>query len=104
MCSTNHIQQYWRGLKAILKKIYNIIAGHNIIYYIKEVQTFFNKVEEKDKEQLIFKLFKEVYVICKFNYPSENDIKSLNNYESKFISNFNLNLYIIPIILIIILN
>ena len=80
MCSTSHIQQYWRGLKAILKKIYNIIAGNNIIYYIKEVQIFFNKVEEKDKEQLIFKLFKEAHVICKYNYSSEDDIKSFNIY------------------------
>ena len=82
MYSISHIEQYWGRLKAILKKIYNIIPGHNIIYYIKEAEfrLFFNKVDEKDKEQLIYKLFKEVYAICKFNYSSEDDIKSFNNY------------------------
>lgn len=63
-------------------KIYNVITDNNIIYYIKEAEfrLYFNKPEIRDKEKLIFKLFKDVYEICQFNYSSKEDIKNFNNY------------------------
>ena len=81
--STSHIEQYWGRIKSLIKKIYTVIPKDGIIYYVKEAEfrSFFNKDSVKEKENLIFKLFKEVYDICQFNYSSESEIRDFNNYN-----------------------
>ena len=54
-----------------------IIPKEGIIYYVKEVEfrSIFNKDNVIDKESIIYKLFRDVYDICQFDYSSESEIR-----------------------------
>jgi len=81
--STSHIESYWILFKSISKKLYPIFPNTGYIYVIREIEFRSKIMNKKDNEiiDLFFKMLKEVYDYCSFEFSDEEEIKNFNNYD-----------------------
>ena len=81
--STSHIEQFWGQLKSIIKKNYSIFPKTGFVYYVQEAEFRYmiSKLEDNKLEKKIWKLFKDVYDLCNFDFMTEEEIIDNNNYD-----------------------
>ena len=81
--STSHIENLWSNLKYQIKSIYNKIPNKNFIYFLRESEfrlLLSKKKSNEDKLKFFQKCVKIVYELNEFDFYSDEEIYSFDNY------------------------
>ena len=74
------------SIKIYNKKNYSTFIKTGFVYYVGEAKLPYNfhiwyKLEESKLEKKIWKLFKDVYELCNFDFMTEEEIMDNNTYD-----------------------
>ena len=80
---TSKIEHIWAQMKKKITSIYHIIPKKNFIYFFSEAELRLNmsKFSDEKKEKSFKKKLKNVYLLNEFNFYSEEEIYSFDNYD-----------------------
>ena len=81
--STSNIEHTWAQMKNKITSIYHIIPKKNFIYFFSEAELrlSMSKFSDEKKEKSFKKKLKNVYLLNEFNFYSEEEIYSFDNYD-----------------------
>lgn len=80
--STSHIENLWANLKKTIRSIYGIMPKKDFILYLREAEFRINISKKKSDEKLdiLFKIIRDIYEFCNFNFSSITELEDINNY------------------------
>ena len=81
--STSNIEHTWAQMKNKILSIYNIIPKNHFIYFFREAELRLSiaKLTNEKKEIIFKKILKNVYLLNEFDFYTEDEIISFDNYD-----------------------